>query len=64
MQDPRIDVLGRREILRIAPNIARVRRLVHSYIVDSQMSWEREVVEVYNPEVGRHPQVNDDVLVQ
>lgn len=63
-KDTRIDVLSGREVLWITSNIARMRRLVHSYVVNSHMSWEREMIKIHHPEVGRHAQVNYDILVR
>ena len=63
-QDARINVLSSRKILWIASNIACVGRLVHSYVVDSHMGWEWKMVKIDHPKVGRHAQVNYNILVR
>lgn len=62
--DARINVLSSWEVLWVASNIACIRRLVHSYIVDSHMGWKWKMIEIDDPKVSRHAQVHYDVLVR
>ena len=59
--DLRIDVIRRREVVRIAAIIDPVRVLIDSDVVDLHLRREGEVVQVDVTEVKRHAKIGDDV---
>lgn len=58
------DIRLRWELVRVASNVDRVLRLVHSHVVDAHCRWENEMVQVDRTEVGGHAQIGNDILRQ
>ena len=50
--DARINVLSSREVFWVAPNIACMRRLVHSNVVHFHVGWKWKMIEVDYPKIG------------
>lgn len=57
-----VDVLGRRKPDRVAANVNRVCRLIHTDPIDAHGRREGEVLEVDEAEVLGHAEVQDEVL--
>jgi hypothetical protein len=61
-KNPLVNVRLRRESIWFASNIDIIWVLVHPHVVDGHDRREGQVFEIDKPEVGRYPQIENDVL--
>ena len=57
-----VNVIFRREVLRIAPNVDSIGRLIHADIVDPHVGGERQMRKINGREARGHAEVHDNVL--